>query len=64
MTPVARIHAESAIVAIHMGCPIAAISHLRSALRGCSNLRAWSKIMLAIRELSRIAPESEDTAQT
>jgi hypothetical protein len=44
----------------------AAVRHLRRALQhavGAKQGRAWSKIMLAIRELSRVAPEREGTAQ-
>ncbi len=32
------------------------INYLRAALKQTSDRRAWSKIMLAIRELSRILP--------
>lgn len=42
--------------------PSAAVQHLRRALqhaRGAKQVRAWSKIMLAIRELSRVVPQEE-----
>ena len=37
-----------------------AIGNLRAALRRTSNKQAWSKIMLAIRELSKLVPPSAD----
>lgn len=63
MSPSARQACDQAVANIHAGNFEMAIACLRDALRGTCNRRAWSKIMLAIRELSRIAPESEDTAQ-
>lgn len=44
-----------AMVGIDNGNYAAAIEELRRALKVCPHPRAWSKIMLAIRELSRVA---------
>ena len=63
MNTTATLSCHCAMDVIMAGDYGSAISHLRTALKNTTNPRAWSKIMLAIRELSRIAPESEGTAQ-
>ena len=55
MLEIARVDCLAAMNQIQEGDYALAIVHLRHALRGTHNRRAWSKIMLAIRELSRIA---------
>ncbi len=55
MSPAARLACSDAMEDIERGDYRSAINELRSALRGTSNRKAWSKLMLAIRELSRIA---------
>jgi Flp pilus assembly protein TadD len=56
MTPYARIACDQAIFNINLGQFEMAIACLRDALRGTHDRKAWSKLMLAIRELNRIAP--------
>lgn len=58
MSPSARTACSQAIDNINAGQFDMAIACLRDALRGTHNRRAWSKIMLAIRELSRVVPAS------
>ncbi len=55
MSPIARVHCSTAQGLILSGHYDLAIVQLRSAIKGTSNRKAWSKLMLAIRELSRIA---------
>lgn len=55
MSPSARNQCEFAVQEIHAGNYEAAILFLRTALKNTPNRRAWSKLMLAIRELSRVA---------
>ena len=55
MSPLSKSYCALAIADIRAGNHEEAIDWLRYALRQCSNPRAWSKLMLAIRELSRIA---------
>ena len=54
MSPAAILDARLAARAIRLGEFLAARQFLRSALRGTTDRRAWSKLMLAIRELSRV----------
>jgi Tfp pilus assembly protein PilF len=54
---------QLAMELIRAGDYAAARYECHRALHFVPNRRAWSKIMLAIRELSRIAPEREGTAQ-
>lgn len=49
MNPTGRRHLEQAALAIRNGHVHLAVADLQLALRNCSNPRAWSKIMLAIR---------------
>lgn len=56
MSPHARHCCELATGAIHEGRYRDATNYLRAAIAGTSNRRAWSKLMLAIRELGRIVP--------
>lgn len=56
MNQSAILDARLASRAIILGDYPAAQQLLRSALRGCNNRRAWSKLMLAIRELNRLSP--------
>ena len=58
MTEFAKLHCVAAQALITNGHYADAIANLRAALKGTSNRKAWSKIMLAIRELSRIAPQA------
>ena len=53
-----RNHCDTAMRLIRANEYGAAILHLRCALRQTGDRKAWSKIMLAIRELSRIAPQA------
>ena len=55
MTEFAKLHCVAAQALIANGHYAHAIDNLRHALRGTTNRKAWSKLMLAIRELSRIA---------
>lgn len=55
MSLVARAYCNLAIVDIQLGNHEEAIDWLRYALRQTTDRKAWSKIMLAIRELSRAA---------
>lgn len=55
MSPHAQVCCNLATTAIHVGNYHVAIKCLREALAGTSNRRAWSKLMLAIRELQRVA---------
>ena len=54
MSPRARTHAHLASMYVLIGDYPSAISCLRIAIKGTTNRRAWSKLMLALRELSRI----------
>lgn len=56
MSPNARNHCTAAMNLICANEYGAAILNLRSALRECHNRRAWSRLMLAIRELSKVTP--------
>ena len=60
MTSTGRGHCQIAMQHIERGQYQWAIDHCRLALRQTHNRRAWSKLMLAIRELSRIAPLTAD----
>lgn len=53
MTDIARACAIQAARNIQSGLHLSAIELLREALRGTTNARAKSKLMLAIRELKR-----------
>lgn len=54
MTQAARIRCQDAMDDIQRGDYCSAISELRYVLKyGCCNPRAWSKLMLAIRECNR-----------
>ena len=55
MTPSAKGQCKCAMVNIEVGDYLAAIDNLRRALKGTSDRRVWSKLMLAIRELSKIS---------
>ncbi len=55
MTPLARDYCEFAMHNIREGQIAPAIRCLRFALRETTDRKAWSKLMLAIRELSRVA---------
>ena len=55
MTPFARGLCRAAQIQIRNGDYALAIGNLRSALRRTTDRRAWSKLMLAIRELSKLA---------
>ena len=56
MEPFARTLCRAAQLQVQAGKYELAIANLRAALRRTSNRQAWSKLMLAIRELSKIAP--------
>ena len=58
MTSLAKSYCNLAIADIRAGNFEEARDWLRYALRLTSNRRAWSKLMLAIRELSRITPST------
>lgn len=58
MSPANRQDCESAMTYIRCGDYETAIILLRSVLRTLRPGRAWSKLMLAIRELQRIVPAS------
>jgi hypothetical protein len=58
MTEHARTFCNDARKLIIAGRYQDAIAYLRLALPQVSDRRAWSKIMLAIRELSRIVPQA------
>lgn len=58
MTPTAQTHCRIAMSDIRNGFYPSALLQLRAALAGTSNRRAWSKLMLAIRELSRLEVQS------
>lgn len=62
MNPIVRTSLEAAAWNIHAGWYDLAITELRYALKYCSDRRAWSKIMLALRALSRIAPTVDRTS--
>lgn len=53
MTTIAHQQCEIAMIFIRSGKLDLAIANLRLALRGTSNPRAFSKLMLAIRECKR-----------
>lgn len=55
MGPYARKACQQATWNIHQGDYTMAIACLKDALHGTHNRKAWSKLMLAIRELVRIA---------
>lgn len=55
MSPYARLHCTAAMELIKHGHYGHAIDNLRLAIKGTSDRRAWSKLMLAIRELQRVA---------
>lgn len=54
MTQFARTLCRAAQVQIANGDYVLAIANLRAALRRTDNRQAWSKLMLAIRELSKL----------
>lgn len=54
MNDLSRAHCASAQFAIRNGHYLSAVQHLRAALRQTIDRRAWSKLMLAIRELNRV----------
>jgi hypothetical protein len=56
MNPKGRAACQIAVKAITMGQYAVAQEYLRLALKYTTDRRAWSKIMLAIRELSRVLP--------
>lgn len=56
MTQFGKLHCFAAQALIANGHYQEAIDNLRAALRQTSDRRAWSKLMLAIRELSKIVP--------
>lgn len=56
MSPYARAQCETAQGLILSGEYAHAIVALRCALKQTSDRRAWSKLMLALRALSKIAP--------
>lgn len=56
MSPAARLNLKLAAFRIGVANYDGAIRCLRLALKETQDRRAWSKIMLAIRELHRIAP--------
>lgn len=59
MNPIVRDNLLNAQECIHMGSYDFALAYLHDARRALIGRgRAWSKIMLAIRELSRIAPSA------
>jgi len=58
MSPAARLNLKLATFRIGVANYDGAIRCLRLALKETQDKRAWSKIMLAIRELSRIAPQA------
>jgi hypothetical protein len=58
MTPMARAYCHDAMRNILEGDYDQAKLALRIALRETRNPRAWSKLMLAIRELSRVTPSA------
>lgn len=58
MNTTATLSCHCAMDAIMAGNYGSAISHLRTALKYTTNRRAWSKLMLAIRELSRLEVQS------
>lgn len=55
MTTTGRDHCSSAMQHITRGQYAWAIQHLRLALQQTHDRRVWSKLMLAIRELNRVA---------
>lgn len=55
MEPFARTLCRAAQLQIRNGDYALAIGNLRSALRRTTDRRAWSKLMLAIRELSKLS---------
>lgn len=54
MSPLAQSCCRNAVQYIHVGHYAHAIFAIRTALKQTSDRRAWSKLMLAIRELSRL----------
>lgn len=58
MSPSARLNCKLAVFRIGVGNFDGAIRCLRLALKETQDRRAWSKLMLAIRELQRIVPAS------
>ena len=60
MEPFAKRLCHAAALQVRVGQYELAIGNLRAALRRTSNKQAWSKIMLAIRELSKLVPPSAD----
>ena len=63
MEPFAKRLCHAAALQIRAGQYKLAIGNLRAALRRTSNKQAWSKIMLAIRELSKLVPPSAATSR-
>lgn len=62
MSHYARAQCETAQGLILSGEYVHAIVALRCALKQTTSRRVWSKLMLAIRELSRIAPTVDHTS--
>lgn len=59
-----RRHLEQAALAIRNGHAHLAVADLQLALRNCSNPRAWSKVMLALRETKRIVASWQQQQET
>jgi hypothetical protein len=59
MNTFAKLHCSAAIALIEHGHYPEAIDNLRAALRLTHDRRVWSKLMLAIRELGKLARPAE-----
>lgn len=61
MNQFAKDQCAAVVLNIHAGYTVSAIVQLRMAIRECHDLRCWSKLMLAIRELNKLEQANANT---